>query len=146
MYHTLPCKTIRLNYQAHMYNADADCWRIKNRNIATTKFPDTQNLLHSFCKHFPLLSLCSVEHTWIILLHTWQTKKDILLINPYKFMKINDPHIPLSKVCFRVGRTCSLKQIKFQLCYIFFVFYGDGYNKCSLNSGHGVTVLQNLLF
>lgn len=144
MYHTLPCKPIKLNYyQAHMYNADADCWRIKNRNIATTKFPDTQTYSIYFANIFPFF-LCTGLLCYTLCKQ--KKKKDILLINAHKFRKINHPHIPFPKVYFWVDRTRSLKQIKFQLCYIFFVFYGDGHNKCSLNSGHRVTVWQNLLF
>lgn len=59
MYRTLPCKPIKLNYQAHMYNADADCQWIKNRNTANAKFLDTQIYSIHFANIF-LFLLCTV--------------------------------------------------------------------------------------
>lgn len=65
MYRTLPCKPIKFNYQAHMYNADADWWRIKNRNIATAKFPDTRTHSIHFADIFPFF-LCAAYMDYFV--------------------------------------------------------------------------------
>lgn len=109
-------------------------------NFLTHKF--TQLILQAFSPFFSVH--CTAYMDYFVIYLANKTKRFIK-----KCLQVREnhsSHIPFSKVCFWVGRTCSLKQIKFQLCYISFFFYGDGHNKCSLNSGHRVTVLWNSLF
>lgn len=106
MYRTLPCKPIKLNYQAHMYNADADCQWIKNRNTANAKFLDTQIYSIHFANIF-LFLLCTVYGIHRLFCYILgKQKKDILLINAYNLIKVNHSPILFSKVCLWVDRTC----------------------------------------